>query len=192
LLSGSWIRWREAPDRPSPAEVPNTEEDATMRAKDIMSHPAVTCPVTSTLDQAARIMWECDCGIVPVVDNEGRLAGVVTDRDICMAAYTQGRPIREIPVVTAMAREVAASHTEDTIESVESLMREMRVRRIPVIDTDNRVAGLISLNDLARQTSRARRAAADRELVQTMAAVCQPRQHAPHAPAPTAAPVLAL
>jgi CBS domain-containing protein len=146
-----------------------------MRIKEIMSHPAVTCPMTCTLDQAARLMWEFDCGIIPVIDEEGRLAGVVTDRDICMAAYTQGRALNAIPVTTAMAKSAVAVHAGDSIEQAEELMRESQVRRLPVLDEDGRPAGLVSLNDLARLAARAKKSGVDRELVATLAAVCQPR-----------------
>jgi CBS domain-containing protein len=146
-----------------------------MHVKDIMSHPVVTCPTSSTLDQAARLMWEFDCGAVPVVDDAGHVCGMLTDRDICMAAYTQGQPLSGIPVTTAMARQVVAVHVDDSIEHVEALMRDSQVRRLPVLDGESRPAGLVSLNDLARLSARARKSAVDRELVQTLAAVCQPR-----------------
>jgi CBS domain-containing protein len=146
-----------------------------MQIKEIMSHPAVTCPATSTLDQVARLMWEFDCGIIPVVNDDGRLEGVVTDRDICMAAYTQGRALPAIAVTTAMARKTVAVHADDTVDQAEELMRASQVRRLPVLDEDGRPAGLVSLNDLARLAARARKSGVDRELVQTLAAVCQPR-----------------
>src|SRR5512134_738255 len=104
-----------------------------MQIKDVMSHPPVTCPVSSTLDQAARLMWEFDCGIIPVVNDEGRLAGVVTDRDICMAAYTQGKTLREIPVTIAMAKQVIAAYANDSIDSAEELMSANQIRRLPVL-----------------------------------------------------------
>ena len=150
-----------------------------MKIKDVMNHPAVTCPATSTLDHAARLMWEFDCGAIPVVDADGRIAGIVTDRDICMAAYTQGRPLRDIAVPTAMARKVVAAHADDAVETVEQLMRDYQIRRLPVIDNDHRPVGLVSLNDLARLAARARKSAVDRELVHTLAAVCRPHAHAP-------------
>jgi CBS domain-containing protein len=149
-----------------------------MKIKDLMNHPAVTCPVSGTLDHAARLMWEFDCGVVPVVDGDGRIAGIVTDRDICMAAYTQGRPLGDVPVTTAMARKVVAAHADDAIETVEQLMRDYQIRRLPVIDDDHRPVGIVSLNDLARLAVRVHRSAVDRELVQTLAAVCQPHAHA--------------
>jgi CBS domain-containing protein len=148
-----------------------------MQIKDVMSHPVVTCAADSTLDHAARLMWEFDCGVIPVVDDDGRLAGVVTDRDICMAAYTQGRPLDAIPVSTAMAKQVVAGHGNDSVESIEALMRTSQVRRVPILDGEDRITGLVSMNDLARLASRAHRPAVDRELVKTMAAVCEPREH---------------
>ena len=159
-----------------------------MHVKDIMSHPVVTCPTSSTLDHAARLMWEFDCGVIPVVGDDGRVAGMVTDRDICMAAYTQGKPLNAIPVTSAMAHEVVAVHADDSIEHAEALMRGSQVRRLPVLDGASRPAGLVSMNDLARLSARARKSAVDRELVQTLAAVCQPRpRHDGLAPQPVIA-----
>ena len=146
-----------------------------MRVKDIMSHPIVTCHDSGTLDHAARLMWEYDCGIIPVVDDDGHLAGVVTDRDVCMAAYTQGRTLASIPVTTAMSRQVIAVHADEPIEQIETLMREHEVRRLPVLDGENRPVGLVSMSDLARLAARARRSAVDRGLVATLAAVSRPR-----------------
>ena len=149
-----------------------------MHVKEIMSHPVVSCPATSTLDQAARLMWEFDSGIIPVVNDQGRLAGVITDRDVCMAAYTQGQPLSAIPVTTAMARQVVAAHENDSVEQVEELMRSSQVRRLPILDNEGFPIGLISMSDLARLAARAKRSGVDREVVQTLAAVSQPRARA--------------
>ncbi len=149
-----------------------------MQIKDIMSHPAMTCSPAAMADEAARLMWDNDCGIVPVVDDDGRLSGAITDRDICMAAYTQGMPLSAIPVTSAMATDVVAAHIDDSIESVESLMRTSQIRRVPILDRNDRVAGIVSLNDLARLAARTHRNGVDRELVKTIASVCQPRSRA--------------
>ena len=146
-----------------------------MQIKAIMSHPVVTCPTDSTLDQAARLMWEFDCGIVPVIGEDGRLVGIVTDRDICMAAYTQGRALDAIPVGTAMATPVVAVHTQELIEQAEHLMRERQIRRLPVLDDDNHPVGMVSMNDLTRLAARVHKSAVNRELVETLAAVGKPR-----------------
>lgn len=143
--------------------------------KDVMRHPVVTCSLESDVNHAAQLMWEHDCGAVPVVDDEGRLSGIVTDRDVCMAAYTQGAPLRSIPVATAMAKDVLACHVSDSVDTAEELMREGQVRRIPVIDNDGRPVGIVSMNDLARLAAHARKSGVDREIVQTLAAICSPR-----------------
>lgn len=149
-----------------------------MQIKDLMSHPAVTCPTSATLDHAARLMWECDCGVVPVVDGKGHLTGVLTDRDICMAAYTQGRRLNDISVTTAMAKHVIALRGEDTLDSAEHLMADNQIRRLPVLDRDDHVIGVVSLNDIARLAEASRRIGIDREFVTTVAAVGQPRTDA--------------
>jgi CBS domain-containing protein len=163
-----------------------------MQIKEIMTHAVVSCPVSATTDAAARLMWEFDCGMVPVLDDDGRLAGVITDRDICMAAYTQGVGLAAIPVTSVMARQVVAAHLEDTVESVESLMQTSQIRRVPILDRDNRVAGIIAVNDLTRLAARAHRNGVDRGLIKTMAAVCEPRAHAPMPAPEAAAPPIAV
>jgi CBS domain-containing protein len=146
-----------------------------MKIQDVMSKPVVTAPEAGTADMAARVMWEFDCGMVPIVRDDGRLVGVITDRDICMAAYTQGRPLSQIAVTSAMATHVVACQAGDAIETAERLMRDHLVRRIPVLDQESRPVGVVSLNDLARLAAHTKKRDIDRELVQTLAAVCRPR-----------------
>ena len=164
-----------------------------MQIKSTMSQPPVTCPIDGTLDQPARLMWEFDCGFVPVVSDDGRLAGVVTDRDICMAAYFNGKPLGQIPVGIAMAHAVIAVHADDTVEQAEVLMRDNQIRRLPVVDDDGRPVGVVAMNDLARLASRVKRNAIDRELVQTLAAVCERQRPGGSTSVPVAVrPVIAL
>jgi CBS domain-containing protein len=146
-----------------------------MHVKELMTHPVVTCQIGDHLDVAARLMWEYDCGIIPVVGHEGRIEGVITDRDITMAALTQGQRLDQLPVKGAMAKHVLVVHPEEPVETVERLMHDGQVRRLPVIDNAGRPVGVVSINDLARLTARAKRSAADHELVATLAAICQPR-----------------
>ena len=108
-------------------------------------------------------------GVIPVVNHEGAVVGMVTDRDLCMAAYTQGKPLGEIPVSTAMARDVFGCRPQDSIESVEHLMRDKHIRRVPVIDAEGRLVGLISLNDIVRDAAARGRNSSDRQLTRTMA-----------------------
>jgi CBS domain-containing protein len=151
-----------------------------MRVEEIMTRPVTTCGVEARLNEVARLMWDHDCGVIPLVDDEGRLAGIITDRDITMAAYTQGRPLAEIPARSAMASAVLSCPVSASIETAERVMSEGRVRRVPVVDGEGRPVGLVSMNDLARQAARRHRSAVDREIVDTLAAICEPHAGVPH------------
>lgn len=144
-----------------------------MRIEQLMSQPVHTCEQTQTLERAAQIMWECDCGAVPIVDASGHITGMLTDRDISMAAYTQGRAPSAIPVESAMAKVVYSCRPDETIESAEETMRERQIRRVPVVDDAGHPIGMLSLNDLARNAVFAK--GDGRAVTQTLAAVCEPR-----------------
>ena len=158
-----------------------------MAIESYMTKKVMTCSPDDTLDRAAALMWQHDCGCVPVVDAERRVVGMLTDRDICMAAYTQGQPIHQIAIRGVMATDVRAAAPGDSVGAAEELMRDRQVRRVPVVDADGRLVGLLSLSDVARMTSsrqdRGSRAEVGHpELVATLAAICRPRQ----VPAPSA------
>lgn len=155
-----------------------------MRINDVMSRPAVTCSTDAALDSAARLMWEFDCGIVLVVNDDGRLAGVVTDRDICLAAYMHRKPLHLIPLAKAMVKQVISVHAEDDVHVAEHLMRDNRIRRLPVIDDGGHPAGVISVDDLVQLAARDKRTPVDREFIGTLAAVLAPRSQEAGPPHP--------
>lgn len=148
-----------------------------MRIQDIMTQDVHSVGPADSLQVAAQLMWDHDCGAVPVVGGEGTVIGMVTDRDICMASLTQGRILTEIPVYLAMSHEAFTCYDDDSVEAAESIMREKQVRRLPVIDELGQLVGVLSLNDLARRgrnlwsRSRGLRPSA---VAQTLAAVCAP------------------
>lgn len=149
-----------------------------MRVEQLMSKPAVTCGKDDTLNTAARLMWDHDCGAVPVVGDGGKVVGVVTDRDICMAAFTQGKPLQAIPVSRAMSSDVIACHPEDSIDDAELRMAEKQLRRLPVVDAAGHPVGVLSINDVARDAATSLGGnGAQREVARTLAAICQPRPH---------------
>lgn len=146
-----------------------------MNVEKIMTRPAVTCRPGDTLNTAAQLMWENDCGAIPVVDDGGQLIGLLTDRDICMAAFTRGDALHAIPVGHAMAKEVFACQATDSIGAAELLMSDKQVRRVPVVDGDNRPIGMVSLADLARHATSARQKnGLEREVTQILASICKP------------------
>ena len=99
-----------------------------MKIADLMTAEVQSCAVDDTLNAAANVMWEHDCGIVPVVDADGRLVGVVTDRDVCMAAFFHGSTLADLPVSQVMARDLHTLPPEASIHDALELMREMQVR----------------------------------------------------------------
>jgi CBS domain-containing protein len=142
------------------------------RVQEIMTREPQRCRKGTMLNEVARIMWERDCGFVPVVDQDDHVVGAITDRDVCMAAYTQGGALADILVDLAMAEPAFCCRASEDVEHAERIMREHRIRRLPVIDDHGRLAGVISLNDLAR------RGPDDGAVAKTLAAVCAPRAHA--------------
>ena len=128
-----------------------------MTVERLMTKDVQTCRAGDSLDDAARIMWDCDCGCVPVVtDGDGgvRVVGMLTDRDICMAGYTQGRRLCDIPVASAMSREVCSCRTSDSIGSALRVMRTKQVHRLPVVDAQEQLVGMLSFADVAREAAR--------------------------------------
>lgn len=164
-----------------------------MKVSDLMTREVKSCVADDLLTRAAQIMWEGDCGIVPVVDSENRVIGVVTDRDICMAAYTKGLPLDAIRVRDVMAKQVFSCSSQDDVEKALSAMENKQVRRLAVVDEAVNLVGILSLNDLAceaeRQHARGGRHLAGARIARTLAAVCQPRRKPePTVVVPAAAP----
>lgn len=135
---------------------------------EIMSRSVATCRPEEPLHRAAQLMWERDCGCIPVVDSAGKVAGFITDRDICMAAYTRGKSLSEVPIGEVMSRKVVTCRSDEPIAVAEAMMRSHQVRRLPVVD-NGRVVGLLSLNDLALAIDRHRASA--ESVAETLAAI---------------------
>jgi CBS domain-containing protein len=100
---------------------------------------------------------------------------MITDRDICMTAYSRGLALSAILVSDAMSMVAYSCRATDSIEAVERLMRDKHVRRVPIVDLNNRPVGLLSLDDLARDAITRKQSEVEHAFVQTMAAVCERR-----------------
>lgn len=151
-----------------------------MNVADLMTREVRSCRANDSVQSAARIMWENDCGAVPIVDGDERVIGMITDRDACMAAYTQGQPLWNIVISSAMSDQVHVVREADPIDVVETLMRNARVRRAPVVDGNGRLRGIVSMSDLARHVHRSNGRKPDglgaATIVQTLATICEPRR----------------
>ena len=150
-----------------------------MRVRELMTQPVYSCNVQDRANAAAQIMWEHDCGVVPVVDGGGRVVGVLTDRDLCMAVHFQNRPLTEIPVAGVMAQQVCTCICDDDVLEAERVMAERQIHRLPVVNDEGSLIGILSLADVARQarsTPGRQREEAVTQLANTVTAISEPHR----------------
>jgi len=150
-----------------------------MRVDELMTPKPATCSRDSSCAEAANIMWDCDCGSVPVVDEAGRAVGIVTDRDICMAALFQGAPLSQISVAGVMSGNLYSCQADHDVREAELLMQQRQVRRLPVINEAGTLVGILSLSDVAQGVGRDGKAGRPEgvELLTTIAAISEPREN---------------
>ena len=120
-----------------------------MKVSEVMTRDVQTVRPDQPVQQAASFMLSADAGSIPVTDGD-RLIGMITDRDITVRGVAKGygpdTPVREL-----MSNEIICAHEDDDIEEVASKMGEAQIRRLPVIDRDERLCGIVSLGDLSRE-----------------------------------------
>jgi CBS domain-containing protein len=147
-----------------------------MKVKEIMTPNAKACTPTDTLAAAARFMWDNDCGILPVVKDGGKVVGLITDRDICMAAAMNNWNPSNMAVEDVISGKVYAASPEDDVAKALETMRERRVRRLPVVAADGTLDGMLSMNDVVLWAQEAKDKEAPKvayaDVVNTYKAIC--------------------
>lgn len=143
-----------------------------MKASDIMTATELSvCSEDTNAREVAQLMLEHNVGAVPVLDKEGRLEGIVTDRDLVLRLIAEGKsydtPIREI-----MSDEVLAVFPDTDIEEIEQVMRENKIRRLPVIDDNQEIRGFISMSDLLQACQGRKKD--EQKLVSVLEEICAP------------------
>lgn len=123
-----------------------------MKVKDLMTTDVKRCSRETNLAEAARIMWEGDCGAVPVTDERDHVVGVITDRDICIAAATRPRTEGEISVNDVISEKLYTCAPGDDVRAALETMKARKVRRLPVVDAGGRLVGIVSIHDIALQS----------------------------------------
>lgn len=119
-----------------------------MRVQDVMSKTVASCRADTNLADATALMWEHNCGLLPIVNHEGMVIGVVTDRDICVALGTRDRRASEIKVSEVAYRAAVLCNAQDDLRPVLKVMAAERVRRLPVVDQKGTLIGVLSLDDV--------------------------------------------
>jgi CBS-domain-containing membrane protein len=148
-----------------------------MKVQDVMTYDVQSCRPETNLADAAMQMWRGDFGALPVVTTAGKVVGMITDRDICMAAATKHRDPANIRVKEVISGKVYGCSPDTDIREALKIMQEKQVRRLPIISAeDGRLEGILSMNDLALKARADRKAQLSAEDVEnTLRAICAHR-----------------
>jgi CBS domain-containing protein len=120
----------------------------TMKVKKIMTADVGYCSLEDNLTKAVEIMWQRDCGVVPIVDGEMQVKGMMTDRDICIAVGSRNQRASEIKTAEFVNEDVITCSPDDDLEDALKKMRKNQVRRLPVTSQDGKLAGILSITDI--------------------------------------------
>ncbi len=145
-----------------------------IRVGDVMTQDVVTVMPDDTVERASRLMRECDCGALPVVGWGGRLLGMITDRDIAIRLVARGADTRRARVSECMTDEVFSCHLSDRLEDCMRQMSRHQIRRLPIVDDERRVVGIVSQGDLARHAAEHPGAGERRAVAEVLCAVSEP------------------
>jgi CBS domain-containing protein len=143
-----------------------------MKVREIMTTAPEACRPDTNLAAAVERLWAADCGILPVTDEALRPIGVVTDRDICIALGTRNRQASSITVDSVMRQRVETCGVDEDVTRALGRMKERRVRRLPVVDREGKLAGILSMNDVVLATGPSARAIKPAVVVETLKAIC--------------------
>ena len=119
-----------------------------MKVKEVMMRTAASCNRESNLGEAVEILWNRNCGILPVVDAEQKVIGVITDRDVCIALGTRNRLPCDVTVGEVASGMLFVCRPDDEIRSAMASMAEAKVRRLPVVTADGKLEGILSMDDI--------------------------------------------
>ena len=148
-----------------------------MKVKHLMTPDVKTCDLNESLAGAAKLMWDNDCGILPVLKDGYELVGIITDRDICMGAAMRDRVPSSVSVEEVMTGTLFSVSPDDDIHLALETMKKNKVRRLPVVDDEGKLQGLVSMNDVvlnAREPSGKKTPALGySEVVRTYQAICE-------------------
>jgi len=176
------VRGKDKPPAKTPAKggakTPKPQKREPL-AQDVMQSPAICCHEHATLNDAAQLMWEHDLGALPVVNDARQPVGMITDRDACMAAYTQGVALYHGAVASAMSKTLVICDAMAPVAEIRTLMIRAQVRRLPVVDAHGTLVGIIGLSDIVKEAHAPlpkdrRRGSSGPMLVQLVDAILQP------------------
>jgi CBS domain-containing protein len=144
-----------------------------MLVAELMKNPPATCTTNDTVTDAAKIMHEHRCGFVPVVDVRGAVVGVVTDRDVCLTVGDKNRAMTHVSVQDAMSHPVFSCYADDNVNTALATMAKRHIRRLPVLDKQGRLQGVLSIDDVVQAPYR-RSAPTAEEIIESLKGIMAP------------------
>lgn len=149
-----------------------------MKVKSLMTRQPRTCTRETSLAEAAALMLDADCGILPVVSEEGKLVGVVTDRDMYIALATRNMLASQLTVGEVARSTVSTCGPDDDVQTALATMKQHHVRRLPVEGFGGTVAGVISMNDILLAAGQ--KGVGSEDVIDTFQAICAHRHPVAH------------
>ena len=149
-----------------------------MKVENVMTKGVQSCRPETNLADAAMRMWRNDCGVLPILADGEKVIGMITDRDICMAAATKHRDPAKIRVSEVASGRVYSCSRDADIHEALKIMREKQVRRLPIIRSeDGKLVGILSMNDVAlKEQGGAKAELSAEDVEQTMRGICAHRE----------------
>jgi CBS-domain-containing membrane protein len=144
-----------------------------MKVKEIMTPNAKAIWLTESLADAAKLMWENDCGVLPIIKDGRKVIGMITDRDICMATVMRDTNPSHVSVEEVMTGQIYSVNPEDDIDQALEAMQEHKIRRLPVVNAEGELEGILSMNDVVLNAKGKGDSIAYRDVVKTYQAICQ-------------------
>lgn len=146
-----------------------------MKVKQIMTPNPKAIWLTESLADAAQLMWDNDCGVLPIIKDGRKVIGMITDRDICMAVAMRDTNPSSVSVEEVMTGQVFSVNSEDELDQALEAMNEHKIRRLPVVNAEGELEGILSLNDVVLHATTSEDGAdvGFDEVVKTYQSICQ-------------------
>lgn len=138
-----------------------------------MTKTVEVCGENDALSKACEIMWQKDCGVVPVVDKKSKIVGIITDRDVAIAAFLHNKTVAEIKCSEIVNEKIISCSSADNIENVLKLMKKYQVKRLPVVDEKEKLEGIISITDILLSSGEDKKLR--KKVLKTIEAISKPR-----------------
>jgi len=140
-----------------------------MRVQEIMTKDVSFCNAGTNAAAATEIMWNRNCGVLPIVEEGRGVVGMVTDRDLLIALGTSNRHASDLPVGEVMSKDLSLCAPDDDVRDALKTMARRQLHRLPVVDQDGALKGILSLDDVA---VRAETDGISKDLLKAMKAIC--------------------